>query len=57
MCCRTRALVLELLAAICLVTGGHEIILQAFDFFKEVSRDLMIIENMCHVAKNEIIWT
>lgn len=48
---------LELLAAICLVTGGHEIILQAFDFFKEVSRDLMIIENMCHVAKNEIIWT
>lgn len=31
---RTKALVLELLAAICLVKGGHEIILQAFDNFK-----------------------
>ncbi|XP_051156888.1 formin-like protein isoform X1 [Leptopilina boulardi] len=33
---RTKALVLELLAAICLVKGGHEIILFAFDNFKEV---------------------
>nr|XP_033333224.1 formin-like protein isoform X1 [Megalopta genalis]XP_033333300.1 formin-like protein isoform X1 [Megalopta genalis]XP_033333374.1 formin-like protein isoform X1 [Megalopta genalis]XP_033333454.1 formin-like protein isoform X1 [Megalopta genalis] len=33
---RTKALVLELLAAICLVKGGHEIILSAFDNFKEV---------------------
>ena len=32
---RTKALVLELLAAICLVKGGHEIILNAFDHFKE----------------------
>ena len=32
---RTKALVLELLAAICLVKGGHEIILNAFDNFKE----------------------
>ena len=32
---RTKALVLELLAAICLVKGGHEIILSAFDNFKE----------------------
>ncbi|XP_076348576.1 formin-like protein isoform X2 [Tachypleus tridentatus] len=32
---RTKALVLELLAAICLVKGGHEIILNAFDKFKE----------------------
>ena len=32
---RTKALVLELLAAICLaVKGGHEIILAAFDHFK-----------------------
>ncbi len=32
---RTKALVLELLAAICLaVKGGHDIILAAFDFFK-----------------------
>ncbi|XP_058800310.1 formin-like protein isoform X2 [Phymastichus coffea] len=33
---RTKALVLELLAAICLVKGGHEIILSAFDNFKEI---------------------
>lgn len=33
---RTKALVLELLAAICLVKGGHEIILGAFDNFKKV---------------------
>jgi len=36
---RTKALVLELLAAICLVKGGHEIILSAFDNFKEVFRE------------------
>jgi len=34
---RTKALVLELLAAICLVQGGHAIILKAFDHFKDVS--------------------
>ncbi|KAK4311569.1 hypothetical protein Pmani_016931 [Petrolisthes manimaculis] len=33
---RTKALVLELLAAICLVKGGHSIILTAFDNFKDV---------------------
>ena len=33
---RTKALVLELLAAVCLVSGGHDIILVAFDNFKEV---------------------
>lgn len=33
---RTKALVLELLAAICLVKGGHQIILTAFDNFKDV---------------------
>ncbi|TRY93436.1 hypothetical protein DNTS_005740, partial [Danionella cerebrum] len=35
---RTKALVLELLAAVCLVRGGHEIILSAFDHFKEVRK-------------------
>lgn len=34
--CRTKALVLELLAAVCLVSGGHQVILNAFDNFKEV---------------------
>jgi len=33
---RTKSLVLELLAAICLVKGGHQIILSAFDNFKDV---------------------
>uniref|UniRef100_A0AAR2JIW1 Formin-like 1a n=1 Tax=Pygocentrus nattereri TaxID=42514 RepID=A0AAR2JIW1_PYGNA len=33
---RTKALVLELLAAVCLVRGGHDIIISAFDNFKEV---------------------
>jgi len=36
---RTKALVLELLAAVCLVKGGHEIILSAFDNFKEVCQE------------------
>ncbi|XP_075159897.1 formin-like protein isoform X2 [Haematobia irritans] len=36
---RTKALVLELLAAICLVKGGHEIILSAFDNFKNVCQE------------------
>uniref|UniRef100_A0A336LP78 CSON009963 protein n=1 Tax=Culicoides sonorensis TaxID=179676 RepID=A0A336LP78_CULSO len=36
---RTKALVLELLAAICLVKGGHEIILSAFDNFKIVCHE------------------
>lgn len=36
---RTKALVLELLAAICLVKGGHEIILSAFDNFKVVCNE------------------
>uniref|UniRef100_A0AAX7T5T7 Formin-like 2b n=1 Tax=Astatotilapia calliptera TaxID=8154 RepID=A0AAX7T5T7_ASTCA len=35
---RTKALVLELLAAVCLVRGGHEIILSAFDNFKTVNK-------------------
>lgn len=32
-------MVLELLAAICLVKGGHEIILSSFDNFKEVCHE------------------
>lgn len=33
---RTKASVLVLLAAICLVKGGHELIVSAFDRFKKV---------------------
>ncbi|XP_014252298.1 formin-like protein CG32138 isoform X2 [Cimex lectularius] len=43
---RTKALVLELLAAICLVKGGHEIILEAFDHFKEVCQERRRFETL-----------
>lgn len=55
--CRTKALVLELLAAVCLVRGGHEIILAAFDHFKEVKKDILpsfihfIYFNLMHIKK------
>ncbi|KAG7257803.1 hypothetical protein CRUP_036706 [Coryphaenoides rupestris] len=43
---RTKALVLELLAAVCLVRGGHEIILSAFDHFKEVCKERQRFERL-----------
>uniref|UniRef100_A0A8D0AI62 Formin-like 3 n=1 Tax=Sander lucioperca TaxID=283035 RepID=A0A8D0AI62_SANLU len=43
---RTKALVLELLAAVCLVRGGHEIILSAFDNFKEVCKEKQRFERL-----------
>lgn len=46
---RTKALVLELLAAVCLVRGGHEIILSAFDNFKEVGYFV--------VCSHKHVWT
>lgn len=33
---RTKALVMELLAAVCLVNGGHQLITDAFDRFRRV---------------------
>ncbi|KAK6329307.1 hypothetical protein J4Q44_G00012850 [Coregonus suidteri] len=53
---RTKALVLELLAAVCLVRGGHDIILSAFDNFKEVcgerSRFEKLMEYFCNEDSN-----
>ncbi|XP_041817963.1 formin-like protein 1 [Chelmon rostratus] len=53
---RTKALVLELLAAVCLVRGGHDIILSAFDHFKEVcgekSRFEKLMEYFCKEESN-----
>ncbi|XP_055360380.1 formin-like protein 1 isoform X1 [Betta splendens] len=53
---RTKALVLELLAAVCLVRGGHDIILSAFDNFKEVcgekSRFEKLMEFFCNDDNN-----
>ncbi|KAG7466951.1 hypothetical protein MATL_G00147870 [Megalops atlanticus] len=50
---RTKALVLELLAAVCLVRGGHEIILSAFDNFKEVCAESQRFEKLMEHFKNE----
>ncbi|KAK1876066.1 Formin-like protein 2 [Dissostichus eleginoides] len=50
---RTKALVLELLAAVCLVRGGHEIILSAFDNFKTVCSESMRFEKLMEHFKNE----
>uniref|UniRef100_A0A8C2Z998 Formin like 1 n=1 Tax=Cyclopterus lumpus TaxID=8103 RepID=A0A8C2Z998_CYCLU len=50
---RTKALVLELLAAVCLVRGGHDIILLAFDNFKEVSREKNRFEKLMEYFIND----
>ncbi|NXX74730.1 FMNL3 protein, partial [Urocolius indicus] len=50
---RTKALVLELLAAVCLVRGGHEIILAAFDNFKEVCQEKHRFERLMDYFRNE----
>ncbi|MGH0155752.1 UNVERIFIED_CONTAM: hypothetical protein FKN15_029917, partial [Acipenser sinensis] len=51
--CRTKALVLELLAAVCLVRGGHDIILSAFDNFKEVCGEKNRFEKLMEYFRNE----
>uniref|UniRef100_A0A8C9WLD5 Formin like 1 n=1 Tax=Scleropages formosus TaxID=113540 RepID=A0A8C9WLD5_SCLFO len=50
---RTKALVLELLAAVCLVRGGHDIILRAFDNFKEVCGEKNRFEKLMEYFRNE----
>ncbi|KAM6957584.1 formin-like protein 1 [Aplochiton taeniatus] len=50
---RTKALVLELLAAVCLVRGGHDIILAAFDHFKEVSGEKNRFEKLMEYFSND----
>ncbi|EPY89692.1 formin-like protein [Camelus ferus] len=50
---RTKALVLELLAAVCLVRGGHDIILSAFDNFKEVCGEQHRFEKLMEYFRNE----
>uniref|UniRef100_A0A8C2UA26 Formin like 1 n=1 Tax=Coturnix japonica TaxID=93934 RepID=A0A8C2UA26_COTJA len=47
------ALVLELLAAVCLVRGGHDIILAAFDNFKEVCGEKNRFEKLMEYFRNE----
>uniref|UniRef100_A0A803TH33 Formin like 3 n=1 Tax=Anolis carolinensis TaxID=28377 RepID=A0A803TH33_ANOCA len=50
---RTKALVLELLAAVCLVRGGHEIILAAFETFKKVCKEQHRFEKLMEYFRNE----
>lgn len=54
---RTKALVLELLAAICLVKGGHEIILNAFDNFKEVCSEKHRFERLMEYFMNHEVFS
>lgn len=49
---RTKALVLELLAAICLVKGGHEIILNAFNSFKDVCSETQRFQTLMNYFSN-----
>lgn len=49
---RTKALVLELLAAICLVKGGHEIILSSFDNFKEICQETKRFQTLMEYFMN-----
>ncbi|KAI0214437.1 Formin-like protein [Lamellibrachia satsuma] len=49
---RTKALVLELLAAVCLVSGGHTVILDSFSNFKEVCGEKHRFETLMHYFKN-----
>ncbi|XP_052398069.1 formin-like protein 1 [Carassius gibelio] len=50
---RTKALVLELLAAVCLVRGGHEMIIAAFNNFKEVCGEKVRFEKLMEYFRNE----
>lgn len=56
---RTKALVLELLAAVCLVSGGHDIILSAFDNFKDVSTEIhfVFIYFLCITYIRISVWS
>ncbi|XP_036447483.1 formin-like protein 1 isoform X1 [Colossoma macropomum] len=50
---RTKALVLELLAAVCLVRGGHEIIISAFNNFKKVCGEKCRFDKLMDYFRNE----
>lgn len=53
---RTKSLVLELLAAICLVKGGHEIILTSFDNFKKICGETKRFETLMDYFMNYEIF-
>lgn len=50
---RTKALVLELLAAVSLVRGGHDLILSAFNYFMEVCDESSRFEKLMEYFRSE----
>lgn len=50
---RTKSLVLELLAAVCLVDGGHSIVLRAFDNFKDVNKEIYRFETLMNYFRRD----
>lgn len=50
---RTKSLVLELLAAVCLVDGGHSIVLRAFDNFKDVYKEMYRFETLMNYFRRD----
>lgn len=50
---RTKSLVLELLAAVCLVDGGHSIVLRAFDHFKHVYDETVRFETLMNFFRRD----
>ena len=49
---RTKALVLELLAAICLFEGGHTVIMDSFQNFKEECNEKYRFETLMYYFRN-----
>lgn len=50
---RTHVLVLELLAAVCLVPKGHRRVLEAFDNFKMVNNEAVRFQSLIHILRSE----
>jgi formic-like protein len=50
---RTKSLVLELLAAVCLVDGGHSIVLRAFDNFKDTYKEMYRFETLMNYFRKD----
>ncbi len=44
---------LELLAAVCLVDGGHSIVLRAFDYFKDTYKETNRFETLMYYFRRD----
>ena len=50
---RTHILVLELLAAVCLVPKGHRRVLESFDHFKKANAEKVRFQSLMHILRSE----